>query len=385
MEHLLSPLAEEPADIAPGVYKRPTRLADGRELIYYDEKPNTQRVLTDPRELPEVHPAAQARYDALLGEWVGIAGHRQTRIYHPPANACPLCPSRSDNASEIPSSDYDVVVFANRFPSFAGVEPIDTAAALMSAEPGHGQCEVVCFTSDHNATFSALPPRRVATVLTAWIDRTIALAAIPSVAQVFCFENRGADIGVTLAHPHGQIYGYPFITPKTAATMRQLADYRARTDRNLYADVVAAECAGNRVIARNEHWVAFVPFAARWPYEIHLYPLRQIPDLPSLSAAERAALPEIYLEVLHRLEGVFPDSLPESLPAITGWHQAPLDKPHVPLAVQRTEFWMHAEIFTIRRAEGKLKYLAGSESAMGAFINDISPELAAERLREVSW
>jgi UDPglucose--hexose-1-phosphate uridylyltransferase len=349
------------------------RLADGREIIYFDEKPGECRVLTDPRDLPAVESMSSARYDRLTGEWVGIAGHRQTRIYHPPANECPLCPSTSTNASEIPSPTYDVVVFENRFPSFAGVGAPAEVGPLFTTAPGRGRCEVVCFTSDHNATFSHLSLERVGTVIEAWVDRTAAISAQEGVEQVFCFENRGAEIGVTLAHPHGQIYGYPFVTPHTGAMLQQVAAYRESTGSNLFGDLIESEIAdGSRMIAQNDEWVAFVPFAARWPVEVQLFPRERRADLTELTDQQKLALPPIYLEVLRRMEGVFDDTLP----AITAWHQAPVHH-------GREDFWVHLQIFTIRRAVGKLKYLAGSESAMGAFVNDITPEAAAQRLRAV--
>ncbi len=347
-------------------------MADGREVIYFDETPDAVRVLTDPRDIPPVISGSHVRYDALLGEWVGIAGHRQTRTYHPPANACPLCPSTPTNQSEIPSPDYDVVVFENRFPSFAGGGDIAAGGALFETRAGNGRCEVVCFTADHNATLSSLPPSRMRTVIEAWADRTAVLSAQPGVEQVFCFENRGAEIGVTLAHPHGQIYGYPFVTPKTAAAIQSGQAHRAATGSNLFADVLAGELAdGSRIVTENEHWVAFVPFAARWPVEVHFYPRRHVRDLTGLDGVERAALAELYLDVIRRMEGMFDDTLP----AITSVHQAPVH-------AAEEDFRLHLEVFSIRRAAGKLKFLAGSESAMGAFVNDITPEVAAERLRE---
>ncbi len=349
-------------------------MADGREIIYFDETPGAVRVLDDPRDLPPVESLSTARYDRLTGEWVGIAGHRQTRIYHPPADQCPLCPSSAGNASEIPSPTYDVVVFENRFPSFAGVGSPAEPDGLFTTVPGNGRCEVVCFTSDHDATFSRLTPARVGTVLEAWIDRTSALSALPGIEQVFCFENRGEEIGVTLAHPHGQIYGYPFVTPHTAAMLRQVKLHRDTNGGNLFGDLIDAELTdGIRIVAQNSHWVAFVPFAGRWPIEVQVFPKVRVADLTELSAEQKLSLAPIYLEVLRRMEGVFDDTLP----AITAWHQAPV-------RTGRDDFWLHLQIFTIRRSVGKLKYLAGSESAMGAFVNDIPPEMAAQRLRAVS-
>jgi UDPglucose--hexose-1-phosphate uridylyltransferase len=212
------------------------------------------------------------------------------------------------------------------------------------------------------------------TVIEAWADRTAELSALPGIEQVFCFENRGVEIGVTLAHPHGQIYGYPFVTPRTAAVIRSVQAHRAATGGNLFGEILAGELSdGSRIVAHNKYWVAFVPFAARWPVEAHLYPRRQVRDLTELDNAERDALAGLYLEVMRRMEGMFEDTLP----AITGVHQTPVET-----AAQ--DFWLHLEVFSIRRAVGKLKYLAGSESAMGAFINDITPEVAAQRLRDVT-
>jgi UDPglucose--hexose-1-phosphate uridylyltransferase len=199
---------------------------------------------------------------------------------------------------------------------------------------------------------------------------------------VFCFENRGAEIGVTLGHPHGQIYGYPFTTPRTALMLRSLAEHRERTGgRNLFDDVVERELAdGDRVVIEGEHWVAFVPYAAHWPYEVHLHPKRRVPDLRALDDGARAEFPQIYLELLRRFDRIFgPDEPPT--PYIAAWHQAPFRGED---AVDRMEFGLHLELFTIRRTSGKLKYLAGSESGMSVFINDVPPEAAAERLREVA-
>jgi UDPglucose--hexose-1-phosphate uridylyltransferase len=354
------------------LHRTATILADGRELIYFDENPDTVRVLHDDRDLPTVQHHSHARFDALAGEWVAIAGHRQSRTYRPPANACPLCPSTPGNLTEIPSPSYDVVVFENRFPSFSGSGPAAQALGLFDPQPGNGRCEVVCFTSQHDASMSMLPESRIRSVLEVWTDRTLDLGARPGVEQVFCFENRGVEIGVTLDHPHGQIYGYPFVTPVTAHMLQQVAAYRKSHGSNLFGDLLEVESTGPRVVAGNEQWIAFVPFAARWPVEVHLYPRHRVPDLPALDEEQRDAFVPIYRDVLRRMEGVFDDTLP----SITAWHQAPV-------RIGREDFWTHLRLFSIRRAPGKIKYLAGSESAMGAFINDIAPEAAARRLREV--
>jgi UDPglucose--hexose-1-phosphate uridylyltransferase len=402
-------------------------LADGREIIYFDESPGLGRALVPdtrdlpPRELPGIGgPAADEdsslRWDPLLGEWVVMAASRQDRTFLPPPDLCPLDPSRPGRPTEIPAADYDVVVFENRFPSLtgagadragaelagaelagaeragaerAGAEGADGAAAgadwARPAGPGHlgerrpafGRCEVVCFTADHNASFASLTPRRVRTVLEAWADRTAELGAMAGVEQVYCFENRGEEIGVTLSHPHGQVYAFPFVTPRTS---RMLAQARGYGGRNLFDDLVASELAAHtgsgqtRVVARNEHWIAFVPAAARWPYEMMLFPAHRVPDIPALGESARDAFCPIYLDVLRRLDGLFASRMPY----IAAWHQAPGRD-----AFAREEFGLHLQLMPVRRAPGKLKFLAGTESGMGVWIGDVPPEIAAARLREV--
>ncbi|MFG3418364.1 galactose-1-phosphate uridylyltransferase [Micromonospora sp. NPDC047730] len=351
-------------------------LADGRELIYFDERDDVVRDQPDRRELPPPPPASQLRHDPLTDEWVAVAVHRQTRTFLPPADQCPLCPTTAGRLSEIPAPDYDVAVFENRFPSLSGRvadEPAEITP-FTPVRPGRGRCEVVCFTDDHNASFAGLPPRRVRTVLDALADRTAVLSELPGVEQVFPFENRGVEIGVTLHHPHGQVYAYPFVTPRTRAMLAAARRHADRTGgRNLYADVLAAErAAGDRVVAANEHWTAYVPAAARWPFEVHVAPHRPVPDIPALDDAERDAFGPLYLDVLRRFDGLF--DLP--MPYIAAWHQAPV-------RVDRELGHLHLQLFSIRRARDKLKYLAGSESGMGVFINDIAPERAAELLRTV--
>lgn len=331
------------------------RLADGREIIFFDRAGAPTRIVDDQRPITALTTHSELRRDPMLDEFVVIASHRQDRTYLPPADECPLCPSSDGRHTEVPTPDYQVVAFENRFPSLSG----------------YGRCEVLCFSSEHTARFADLTSDRVALVLAAWIDRTVGLSKLASVQQVFCFENRGREIGVTLPHPHGQIYGYPFVTPRTARMLAAAGRHRETTGRNLFADVLSAElAAGDRVVARSRHWTAFVPFAARWPVEVHLYPDIQVARLPALAEEARYDFADLYLEVLHRLEAVHGTDLPY----ISAWHQAPVRAGE--------DLGLHLEVSSPRRAPGKLKFLAGSESAMGAFINDIAPEAAARALRE---
>ncbi|MQA86707.1 MAG: galactose-1-phosphate uridylyltransferase [Streptosporangiales bacterium] len=347
--------------------KTTARLADGREIIYFDEH-DVIRDSADSRSIAPAATAPELRYDPTRDEWVVFAAHRQDRTHLPPSDECPLCPSSPERATEIPATDYDVVVFENRFPSLGGGGDSEYAP---DRRPAVGRCEVVCFTSDHDASFATLSPRRARTVVDAWADRTLALGRLPHVEEVFCFENRGEEIGVTLHHPHGQIYAYPFVTPRTRRMLDSARRHRERTWRNLFADVLAAErSARTRIVAETEHWTAFVPAAARWPVEVHLYPNRHVPDLPALTDAERDDLARVYLDVLGRLDRLYD----RPLPYVAAWHQAPA-------RIDRDLAYLHLEVFSIRRSPEKLKYLAGSESAMGVFVNDVLPEDVARRLR----
>ncbi|HJQ46553.1 MAG TPA: galactose-1-phosphate uridylyltransferase [Amycolatopsis sp.] len=350
------------------------QLADGREIIYFDEEVR-ERTAVDSRDLPAVAASSEIRRDPLTGEWVAMAAHRQTRTYKPPADLCPLCPSKPGKPSEIPESGYDVVVFENRFPSFSqsvtGKPSTVDDAGLVPAAPGRGRCEVVCFTSDHEGSFATLSPKRGRTVVDVWADRTEELSTVDGVEQVFPFENRGEEIGVTLHHPHGQIYGYPFVTPRTRRTLEVAKAYYDEHRRPVLGDVLAAERkSGSRVIAEGEHWTAFVPPAARWPVHVLLVPHRQVPDIPALDSAERDELAEIYLRVLRCCDALYD----RPLPYIASWNQAPV-------RTGRDLHRLHLELFSVLRSADKLKYLAGSESGMAVWINDATPEQIAQRLR----
>lgn len=351
-----------------------THLADGRELIYYDDLPDAVRELADRRPLHPQLTDSEVRFEPVMAEWVVIASHRQDRTYLPPTDQCPLCPSREGRLTEIPASDYDVVVFENRFPSLTADSHVDGGplTALTPRRPGLGRCEVVCFTSDHDAQLGGLGRARLRTVVDVLADRTEELSRLPFVEQVLPFENRGEQIGVTLHHPHGQIYAYPFVAPRTARQLDSARAHRELVGGCLFCAVVAAEQdAEARLVGSAPGWVAFVPAAARWPYEVHLYPHRHVPDLAELDGPERDGLAGLLGDVLTRLDSLFDGATPY----ILAFQQAPVRQ-------QRDLGHLHIELTSPQRAQDKLKYLAGSETAGGVFINDIPPEVAAARLRE---
>ena len=367
------------------IWKSARLLADGREIIYFDEAPDSGRAdLADERELPRVEPAGseqgsvpddRLRWDPLLGEWVAFAEVRQGRTFLPSAGDCPLCPSRPGKLTEVPAPDYDVVVFENKFPAFAGSfsGPV-VGAGLYDRRPASGRCEVVCFTADHDASFADLSARRTSTVLAAWADRTTEVGQIAGIEHVYCFENRGPEVGVTLQHPHGQVYALPFVPPRIKQMLARAQDYRANHGGNLFDDLLAAEVSdGLRVVVRNDHWTAFVPAAARWPFEVLVMPSHRVPDLGYLSHDAVAAFGDIYPAVLRRLDALFD----APMPYMAVWHQAPVGSPDA-----RRELAAFVQIMAMRRAPGKLKYRASTESGADVWSSDVLPETAARMLRE---
>jgi len=370
-----------------GIAKRVSALADGRELIYFDDADTTLPPdrAADPRRLDPRPPTAQMRLDPLTGEWIAVAAARQNRVVMPPAGLDPLAPQGPGNPSEIPS-DYDVAVFENRSPAFGpglpdpasaqadpsyldgtGVDgPVIVGTGLGRVVPAYGRCEVICFSSAREGAFGSISRSRARTVIEAWADRTAALSALPGVRQVYIFENRGAEIGVTLQHPHGQIYGYPYITPRTRQLLAQLDAYGP----TLFADILKFEQAGSRVLLAGDHWTAFVPFAARWPVEAHMMPHEHVADFAGTSEAQRDELAVLYLRLLRGVDALYPDPTPY----IAAWHQAPVRS-------HRDTARLHLRLMSPRRGADKLKFQAGSESGMGAWIGDIPAEIQSEELR----
>ena len=357
----------------PPITQHSDRMADGRELIYFDDADTTLGLerMTDLRHLDPRPRTAVMRQDPLSGDWISIAEARQNRVFLPPADQDPLAPATTANPSEIPDN-YDVVVFENRSPSF-GPDLSDGYTSTQLGEigigrslPAIGRCEVVCFSPQTSGSFAGLSVSRARTVIEAWAERTEALSALPGVREVFPFENRGEAIGVTLHHPHGQIYSYPYVTPRT----RRLLDVIESFDGNLFESILDFERNSDRVILAGDHWMAFVPFAARWPLEVHMLPLRHVPDFAETTEAERDELSVLYLTLLRGVDALYETPTPY----IAAWHQAPTGE-------GRDTVRLMLQLTSPRRSKDKLKYLAGSESAMGAWIGDVVPEVGAAALR----
>lgn len=328
---------------------------------------------------------SERRLDPTTGEWVTFATHRQDRVFLPPAGACPLCPAPVSGAevSEIGDVDFDVVVFDNRFPSMQPVppEPDAVGGSLMPVLPAQGRCEVVVYSAEHGTTLARAGYDTARTVIDVWADRWFVLGT-EGHQYVMPFENKGEAVGVTLDHPHGQVYAFPQVPPRPLRELRVAAEHRHRTGRCLDCDVVGEELAdGRRVLVAGEYWVAHVPFWARFPYEVRISPREHHADLAGLSVAARDELAWVLIQVLRGLDELFEMSMPYVMgvfsrptggdPAVAGWSGKWEQISH-----------LHVLISPPHRTVTKLKYLAGSELMAGAFITDVAPEQAASRLRE---
>ena len=353
------------------MHKRRLIKPDGRALILYGREPIAGDVEA-PAPPNRTPPAPHLRWHPLRGEWVAYATHRQDRTFLPPAEYDPLAPTRDPaHPTEVPGTAWDVAVFDNRFPTFTTVAP-EAPDSIVATRPATGAAEVVVFTPARDGALGALPLWHVELLVDVWSDRYCELGARPDVQYVMPFENRGVEVGVTLHHPHGQIYAYPFVPPVAARELEQQQHHLATHGRGLLEDLIAAELRdGRRVVYVDDDALAFVPVCARWAYELWVAPRRAAPSLAALDGGQRHAFANALKTALMLLDGVWQ----RPMPYVLVLHQAPTDDaPH-------PEAHVHAEIYPAYRMPGRLKYLAGSELGGGVFTADTLPEDTAATLR----
>jgi UDPglucose--hexose-1-phosphate uridylyltransferase len=352
---------------------------DGRALILYGREPlGTGIEAPSPGGAsPYMRPGRKShlRWHPLRGEWVAYANHRQNRTFLPPPEYNPLAPTVDpENPTEVPAGNWEVAVFENRFPTLTLQAEEPAPEAIVDTRPGKGVCEVVVFTQDPKASLGGLPLDRLELILEVWADRYRELGARPEVQYVFPFENRGVEVGVTLHHPHGQIYAYPFIPPIPA---RELAQQRAWLETHgtgLLEDLIRRELEdGRRLLYPGDKSLAWMPVCARYSYEVWVAPRRPAPSIADLDAEERADFARALKTVLLKYDKLWD----KPFPYILVFHQAPTDgEPH-------PEAHLHVEIYPAYRMPGRLKYLAGSEIGAGVFTADTLPEEKVKELQGV--
>lgn len=285
----------------------------------------------------------ELRQDPLSGDWVSLSGDRLTRPLTVTAAAtpCPFCPGPG---TEVSTEPFQVAVFDNRFPAFKEA----------------GTSEIIVYSPDHWADLGTLDPENARVLWAAWRDRTVDLQDRRDVTEVFIFENRGRRVGATIAHPHGQLYAYPFVPPRIEREMARLAADPCPLCRVPSPDAELMATADWRVVA---------PYASRMPFELRLYPRRHRPDLagPDPADSEGMALVQAILRAYDRFFG-------HRTALVMALYQAPAHHP------ARTRYHFRIDFLPIERAQDKTKYLAGSELAAGAFVGDMLPEQVAASL-----
>lgn len=320
---------------------------------------------------------SELRWNSQLGEWVITATHRQDRTFLPPKDFCPLCSTRDPAfPTEIDRPTFDIAVFENRFPSLRRdpEPPSIDGTPLTPVAPAAGECEVIVYTPQHDATAASLSVAKLRRLIAVWAHRTLELGGRDEVDYVFVFENKGESIGVTLNHPHGQIYAYPYVPPVLAREVRAGREHSEQNGTCLWCAILEQEVSdGRRVVAETDRWVAVVPFYARWPYEVHITPRAHLGWLHELDDAHTDELARVFKSVILKYDALFGFSLPY----IMAIHQRPT------AADDHSDYHLHIEFYPPNRTESKLKYLAGSETGAGAFINDTLPEATAPHLRDL--
>jgi UDPglucose--hexose-1-phosphate uridylyltransferase len=348
---------------------------DGRILhLYGRDKIECVNAAPSPRSAPTAAGEPHLRWQPLRGEWVAYAPHRQARTFQPPPEYNPLRPTIDPLfPTELPPGKYDVAVFDNLFPSLSP-SAHEAPDLPVPARPGIGHCEVIVYSQDPRNSLSALPLDHIELIIDVWGRHTELNGAREAIQYVLPFENKGAEVGVTLAHPHGQIYSYSFVPPLPQRMHGcELAHYRS-TGRPLLDELLVKEIiSGDRILYLGPHAVALVPACARYSYEVWVAPRQPAPYLYGLEPAVRADLARALKTVLMKYDSLWQ----RPFPYVMAWFQAPTDgQPH-------PEAHLHLEFYPPYRTRDKLKYLAGTELASGLFASDSLPEDVAHELQAV--
>lgn len=357
------------------LYKYIFKKSDGREWIQYSSSPFAKdfKILDEGLVRPKDWSPPTLRFNRMRGEWVAISPSRNSRPFLPPKEYCPLCPvaefGRDQNGvtvkTDVPISTatYEWAVFENMFPGVALKEKT-------------GFAEVILYSPDHQATLSGSTLSHIAGLVRVWQDRSKAVGSLPGIKQVFIFENKGKEVGVTLHHPHGQLYAFQHIPPFLSQELKVAKEFYDTNKTCLLCECIKAEISdGKRVVFENQSMLAWIPEAARYPYEIHISSKEHRAIIEHLTESEVMDLAEVLKAVLSKYDRL----LNMSFPYLMVHHQAPHSLPDC-----RHYHW-HIEFYPPYRMKDKLKYLAGVESGTGLFINDTIPEEKAAELRKIEW
>lgn len=312
---------------------------------------------------------AELRWNPMTKDWVMIASHRQNRPQMP-KNWCPFCPG----SGKVPDS-YDVLKYDNDFPALSVTppDPDDVANNFFKTAPAYGKCEVVLYSPEHHGKLTDLSDEHLKKLADLWTNRFNELSADEKIKYVFIFENRGEVVGVTMPHPHGQIYGYSFIPKKIALEIDSAAEYYTENGKCLFCDMLDNERDfGKRIIFENDYYTVFLPFFTEYPYGVYIMPRRHVPNIARLNDNERAALAVTVKDAVGMLDSLFDYSFPYMM----CMHNAPVNSGNFD-----ENYHFHIEFFPPMRSADKQKFNASSETGVWAHCNPTCPEATSEELR----
>lgn len=312
---------------------------------------------------------AELRKHPLTNDWIMIASHRQNRPQMP-KDYCPFCPG----SGKVPDH-YDVYQYDNDFPALSQNPPApdNVANDFFETAPCYGKCEVILYSPNHTITVPELPTSHLKKLVDLWIARYEALRQDKKIKYIFIFENRGEAVGVTMPHPHGQIYGYPFLPKKLELEVANAKQYRAQKGRCLFCDMLKAELDfGERIIFQNEHFTVFLPFFTEYPYGIYIMSNRHAPHIAAFTEEERLALAETVRCAAGTLDSLFGFRFPYMM----CMYNEPVNGEDL-----SQDFHFHIAFYPPMRSADKIKYLASSETGAWAHCNPTCPEVTAKELR----
>ncbi len=313
---------------------------------------------------------AELRYNPLLKDWVMIASHRQNRPQMP-RDWCPFCPG----SGRVPDH-YDVYKYDNDFPALSQHPPVpdDVATELFKTAEAYGKCEVILYSPDHYTTIPQLPTEHVRKLVDLWCERFEELSRDQKIKYIFIFENRGEIVGVTMPHPHGQIYGYSYIPKKIAIELEASREHYETRGTCLICDLMNEEIKEQkRVIFENEDFVTVLPFFTDYPYGMYIYSKKHVPAITDFNDGERTSLARAIKDAAGTLDALFDYQFPYMM----CMHQVPVNS-----GDHSGYYHFHIEFYPPMRSREKQKFNASSETGAWAPCNPTSPEEKAVELRQ---
>jgi UDPglucose--hexose-1-phosphate uridylyltransferase len=308
----------------------------------------------------------ELRHNPITDEWIIISSETQKRPVLPQKEACPLCPGVLEM-----KHDYDLTAFDNRYPALRLDPPeISKPDPAFENAPSYGKCEVIMFTSDHNSSLSRMPIGQIEKLVYVWEDRTRDLMKYEKIKYIFPFENRGKEVGASQIHPHGQLYAFPFIPKRIQSMIDAIGKYKGCA----ICDVIKAEEKTENIVYDGEHFIALVPYFARFPYEVHVYPRRHISFFTEMTPSEKFDLAVTLKVVTSKYDSLFDNEFPYMMEIF----QSPVNP-------VMKNFHFHIEFNPPKRDKVNVKWMASVETGTWAFINPLTPSDAAKSLKNASY